>query len=167
MNAPTTRERVYAEQVRQLYRLSAAGYLGTLANAGVLVFALWGVVSTTLLGAWLCAIFLVTGARFLLYRAFLGLNPPDAEAERWARRFVIGAGAGGLLWGVAGSALYPAASLPHQFLVIFLIGGMSIAALVVLASVREAFLAFVLPAQLMLTATVFAQGTRCTFSWAR
>jgi diguanylate cyclase (GGDEF)-like protein/PAS domain S-box-containing protein len=152
-------DRVYAEQVRQLYRLSRPGYFGTLVNSSILVFALWGIVSITLLGAWLTAMFLLTGARYLLYRAHEGANPPDADAHRWAMRFVAGVAATGLLWGIAGSVLYPSSSLPHQFLVIFLIGGMMLAAMVVLAPVRMAFLAYVLPAFLLLIATVFAQGT--------
>ena len=152
-------DRVYAEQVRQLYRLSRPSYLGTLINSSILVVALWGIGSSTLLGAWLAAMFVVTGARYLLYRTHRSTNPPDIEAHRWARRFVIGAGAAGLLWGLAGSVLYPVSSLPHQFLVIFLIGGMMVVAMVVLGPVRQAFLAYVLPAFILLTATVFAQGT--------
>ena len=154
-----TDNRIYAEQVRQLYRLSWSGYLGTLLNSSILVFALWGIVSSTLMGAWLTAMFVVTGARYLLYRAHLTTNPPDAEAHRWARRFVTGAGAAGLLWGIAGSVLYPVSSLPHQFLVILLISGMMLAAMVVLGPVRRAFLVYVLPAFTLLIATVFAQGT--------
>jgi diguanylate cyclase (GGDEF)-like protein/PAS domain S-box-containing protein len=154
-----TDDRVYAEQVRQLYRLSRPGYLGTLVNSSILVFALWGVVSGTLLGAWLSAMFMVTGARFLLYRAHAGANPPDADSRRWARRFVLGTGAAGVMWGVAGAVLYPPSSLPHQFLVIFVIGGMVVAAMVVLGPVRQAFLAYVLPAFVPLIATVFLQGT--------
>jgi diguanylate cyclase (GGDEF)-like protein/PAS domain S-box-containing protein len=154
-----TGEHIYAEQVRQLYRLSRPAYFGSLFNSSILVFALWGVVSTTYLGAWLCAMFVVTGGRYLLYREHLGANPSDAEARTWARRFVIGAGCAGALWGIAGSALYPVASLPHQFLVIFLIGGMVMAGLVILAPVPAAFLAFMLPAITFVTATVFAQGT--------
>lgn len=159
MTELNTGDRLYAEQARLLYRLSRPAYVGTLINSSILVFALWGVVSSTLLGAWLCAIFIVTGARYLLYRAHLGIGPPDGEAHLWARRFVVGAGAAGLLWGVAGSVLYPVSSLPHQFLVIFLIGGMTVAAMVTLAPVRRAFLAFVLPAVGLVTASVFAQGT--------
>ena len=152
-------DRVYAEQVRQLYRLSRPAYLGTLFNSSILVFALWGIVPGTLLVAWLCAMSLVTGARYLLYRAHRGTNPPDADARRWEQRFVMGTVSAGLLWGIAGSVLYPASSLPHQFLVIFLIGGMMVAAMVVLGPVRRAFLAYVLPAFIPLVITVFAQGT--------
>lgn len=163
MAEPGLGDRVYAEQVRQLYRLSRPAYLGTLVNSSILVFALSGVVSTTLLGAWLCAMFLVTGACYVLYRAYLGSKPLDGEAQAWAQRFVIGAGTAGVMWGAAGSVLFPVSSLPHQFLVIFLIGGMAIAAMVVLAPVRKAFLAFVLPTIALVTATVFAQGTPLHF----
>ena len=159
MAEQVTGDRVYAEQVRQLYRLSRPSYVGTLINSSILVFALSGIVSSTLLGAWLCAMFLVTAARYLLYRAHRGINPPDEESQQWARRFVMGTGAAGLLWGLAGSVLYPVSSLPHQFLVIFLIGGMMLAAMVVLAPHRQAFLTYVLPAFIPLIATVFVQGT--------
>ena len=159
MTELTTGEHVYAEQVRQLYRLSRPAYLGSLANSSILVFALSGVISTTLLGSWLCAVFVVTAGRYLLYRAYLGASPPDGAARLWARRFVIGAGCAGVLWGVLGSVLFPASSLPHQFLVIFLVGGMALAGLVILAPVPAAFLAFMLPAITLITATVFAQGT--------
>src|SRR5258708_4414126 len=128
----TTGEHVYAEQVRQLYRLSRPAYIGSLVNSSILICALWGVVSSTLLGAWLCAMFVVTGGGYLLCRAHLGVNPTDKEARTWARGFVIGAGSTGLMWGIAGSVLYPVSSLPHQFLVIFLVGGMVLAGLVIL-----------------------------------
>src|SRR5262245_62037321 len=159
MGELTTRERVYAEQVFQLYRLSRPAYVGTLITSSILVFALWGVVSSAMLGAWLCGMFALTGGRFLLYRAYVGLSPAVSEARDWAKRFVIGAGATGLLWGVAGSVLYPVASVHHQFLLIFLIGGMSLSSTVILAPVQQAFLAYMLPAMSLVTATVFVQGT--------
>ena len=159
MGELTTRERVYAEQVFQLYRLSRPAYVGTLIASSILVFALWGVASSAMLGAWLCGIFALTGARFLLYRAYIGLRPPAAEARNWAKRFVTGAGATGLLWGVAGSVLYPVSSMEHQFLVIFLVGGMSLSGSVILAPVQPAFFAYMLPAMSLVTATVFVQGT--------
>ena len=63
-------EHLYAEQVRQLYRLSRVAYVGTLISSSILVFALWGLVSGTPLGGWLCAMFAVTAARYLLYRSY-------------------------------------------------------------------------------------------------
>jgi diguanylate cyclase (GGDEF)-like protein/PAS domain S-box-containing protein len=159
MAEPTTRERIYAEQVHQLYRLSRSAYLGTLITSSILVFALWSVVSSALLGAWLCAVYALAAARYLIYRDYMAMSPPASEARKWAQRFVMGAGASGLLWGIAGSVLYPVTSQPHQFLLIFLVGGMSLSGMVILAPVQQAFLAYMLPAMSLVTATVFAQGT--------
>ena len=154
-----TGEQVYAEQVRHLYRWSRAAYPAALVTASIIAFALWDVVPNVLLTAWFAMMLIVTGARYLLYRAYLRIAPPPSAARTWAQRFVFGAGTMGLMWGILGSALYPASSLPHQFLVIFLIGGMAVSAMVVLAPVRQAFLAYLLPALVLVTATVFVQGT--------
>ena len=152
-------DQIHAQAVRHLYRLSRPGYAATLINSGVLVLALWGLIPAFLLGGWLCAIYVTTAARYLLYREFLRISPTPAEARRWGRRFVVGAGAAGLLWGAAGAGLFPTSSVPHQFLLIFMIAGMVTGAMVVLSPVRHAFLAYALPALAMSTAMVFAQGT--------
>jgi diguanylate cyclase (GGDEF)-like protein/PAS domain S-box-containing protein len=163
MNAPLAEENVYAEQVRQLYRLSRPAYVAGVVNVAVAAVALWNVVPNALLASWCAAVLAVVGARYFLYRAYWRADPPPERAHAWARRFVLGTGATGVLWGFLGSALYPASSIPHQFLVIFLVGGMVLSALVVLAPVRQAFLAFVLPALALVTATVFVQGTDLHF----
>jgi len=155
-----TGEQIFAEQVHHLYRLSRVAYAGTLVSASILMYALWGLAPAAMLGGWLIGIFATTAARYSLYRAYFAASPPPSEARTWARRFVAGAGIAGLLWGFAGSALYPASSLPHQFVVIFLIGGMVVTAMLILAPVRQAFLAYMLPAMALTTATVFAQGTQ-------
>jgi diguanylate cyclase (GGDEF)-like protein/PAS domain S-box-containing protein len=154
-----TGEQIYAEEVRQLYRLSRPAYVAALINAGIITFALWDLVSNVLLAAWFAAMLGVTGARYFLYRAYSRAAPREEQAPVWADRFVYGTGAMGLLWGFVGSALYPAASIPHQFLVIFLIGGMALSGMVVLAPVRQAFLAYALPSLALVTAAVFTQGT--------
>jgi diguanylate cyclase (GGDEF)-like protein/PAS domain S-box-containing protein len=160
MTEPSASNAVFAEQVRHLYRLSRHGYAGTLINAGVLTLVLWDLVVTPLLVAWAAAIVVVIGARYALYRAYFRAPRPPEEAPVWARRFVIGATVTGMLWGFVGSALFPTSSMPHQFLVIFLIGGMVISAMVVLAPLRQAFLAYMVPAMALVTGTVLAQGTQ-------
>ena len=152
-------EQIYAEQVRYLYRLSRPAYFGTLINAGIIALALWDIVSRELLMGWLGVVLAVTLARYLLYRAFLKAAPEASGIRAWARHFVIGTGSMGILWGVLGSLLYPAQSMPHQFLVIFLVAGMVAAAMIILAPLRIAFLAFVLPALLPPIVMVFVQAT--------
>ncbi len=150
---------IYAEQVRHLYRLSLAAYAGSTLCAAVIVAALWQVVPALPLLAWGVTIVAVLGSRYLLYRAYMARNPPAAEARTWCSYFVAGAGTTGVLWGVLGSALYPSGSVPHEFLVMLVITGMVISAVLVLAPMRQAFLAFLVPSLLPIIPTVFLQGT--------
>lgn len=156
-------EAIYAEQVRQLYHLSHPAYAGSLLCATVVIAALWGVVATLPLVLWAVAILGVTAGRYLLYRAYVQSNPSIADARRWCIYFIAGAGATGLLWGILGSALYPSESMPHEFLVMVIIGGMVISAVLVLAPVHQAFLAFLIPVLLPIIPTVFFQGTTVHF----
>ncbi|MGZ8263328.1 MAG: EAL domain-containing protein [Burkholderiales bacterium] len=150
---------ILAERVQQLYRLSQPAYIGTLLGALAAVAALWYVTPLAGLIGWGVAAFAVTAARYALYRAYMKATPPHAEAPRWSAYFVAGAAASGIVWGVLGSALYPAGWLPHEVLLILIICGMAVASILTLASMRHAFLAFLLPAMLPLVPTVFLQGT--------
>ncbi|HEV7801707.1 MAG TPA: EAL domain-containing protein [Burkholderiales bacterium] len=149
--------------MRQLYRLSRATYAGSLLSAVVIVAALWEAVPLLPLLLWAAALVAVMAARFFLQRAFVKRNPPDVEAPRWCAYFVLGTFAAGALWGVLGSVLYPAHAMPQEFLVMFVIGGMVIAAVLVLAPVHNAFLAFLLPAVMPVIPTVFLQDTTVHF----
>src|SRR5687767_11083592 len=121
--APLNRaEAIYAEQVRQLYRLSRPTYTGSLLAAAVIVAALWEVAPPSGLMLWLIALVIVMCARFALDRTFARRNPPDSEARRWCSYFITGSAAAGGMWGILGSALYPAGAMPQEFLLMFMIG---------------------------------------------
>lgn len=160
---PGRAEAIYAEQVRQLYRLSRPTYAGFLLAAAVAVGALWNVVPVLGLLLWAVAFSALTGARFFLYRTFLRRRPSDVEARAWCGYFIAGAAAAGVMWGLLGSALYPSQALPQEFLVIFIIAGMVISALLALAPVHNAFLLFLLPALVPTIAAVFLQTTTMHF----
>jgi len=149
---------IYADQVRLLYRLSRIGYAGTLINAMIIALVLWNVAEQGLLVTWLVLVFVVTTARYALYKAYSVREPPPPAAPAWANRFVVGATVMGGLWGMLGSVLLPQNELMHQFLIVFLVGGMVASALVVLTPVRAAFLGYMLTALLPLTFAVFMQG---------
>jgi diguanylate cyclase (GGDEF)-like protein/PAS domain S-box-containing protein len=144
--APARDVQVYADQVRHLFRLSRSGYPGTSINASIMTLALWDVVDNVVLARWFVATLLITLGRYLLYRAYSATPAADAEASIWANRFFAGATAMGCMWGILGTALFPASSMPHQFLVIFVIGGMVMTSAVVLAPVQRVFYGFMLPA---------------------
>jgi diguanylate cyclase (GGDEF)-like protein/PAS domain S-box-containing protein len=149
---------IYAEQVRHLYRLSPAGYLGTLINASIMTFALWNVVDNTVLAGWFTAVVAITLGRYLLYRAYVAAGAPDTAPQSWANRFFVGATAMGCMWGILSTALFPYGSIPHQLLVIFVIGGMVMSAAGVLSTVKRAFYGFTLPAVVPLIIMLFLQG---------
>lgn len=149
---------IYSEQVRHLYRLSPSGYLGTSIGASIMTFALWGFVNNVVLAGWFTAVLGITLGRYLLYRAYTSAPAADLAAQYWADRFLVGAAAMGSMWGVLGTLLFPVDSIPHQFLVIFVIGGMAMSAAVVLAPVKRVFYAFVFPALLPLILVLGMQG---------
>jgi diguanylate cyclase (GGDEF)-like protein/PAS domain S-box-containing protein len=159
----TRADAVYAEQVRNLYQFSLAAYGGTLLCGVVIVGALWGVAPPIPLALWAVALLASTAGRYMLYRAYIERLPPPTEARRWCGYFVAGAAIGGALWGILGSMLYPSGSLPHEFLVMLVISGMVVAAVLVLAPVQHAFLAFLVPALVPTIPTVFFQGTTAHF----
>ena len=149
---------IRAEEVRYLYRLSRAGYIGTSIGASIMIFALWGFVENAVLAGWFTAVLGITLGRYLLYRAYISAPAADTAARSWADRFLVGAAAMGSMWGVLGTLLFPVDSIPHQFLVIFVIGGMAMSAAVVLAPVKRAFYAFVFPALLPLIVVLGIQS---------
>lgn len=155
---PAGDARVLADQVRHLYRLSRSAYPGTLVNASIVTFTLWGNVDNRVLLAWYCAVIAITLARFMLYRAYAAASVPGPAAAKWADRFLVGAVAMGSMWGVLGSVLFPVESVPHQFLVIFVIGGMCMSAAVALAPVRRVFYGFVAPAMLPVILVLVMHG---------
>ncbi|MBI4194195.1 MAG: membrane-associated sensor domain-containing protein, partial [Betaproteobacteria bacterium] len=150
-------EAVYAERVRHLYRLSRAGYFGTAINGAIVTFTLWDIVDNAVLTGWFAVALAVTLGRYLLYRAYQSAPGAHSAAESWANRFLAGAVVMGCMWGVLGTALFPAASIPHQFLVIFVIGGMCMSAAVALAPVKRVFYGFTLPALVPLIVMLFLQ----------
>ena len=150
---------VYAEQVRHVYRLSPAGYLGTLAIASIVTYGLWNVVENAVLAVWFAAVCAITFGRYLLYRAYVRSLPgSESTANQWANRFFLGAVAMGCMWGLLSTALFPHRSLPHQFLVIFVVGGMVLTAAGVLSTVKRVFYGFTLPAIVPLLMVLLLKG---------
>jgi diguanylate cyclase (GGDEF)-like protein/PAS domain S-box-containing protein len=150
---------VYAEQVRQLYRLSPTGYLGTLAIASIVTYGLWNVGDNRMLAAWFASVCAITLGRYLLYRAYISsVAGRELTANQWANRFFAGAVAMGCMWGLLSAALFPHRSLPHQFLVIFVVGGMVLSAAGVLSTVKRVFYGFTLPAIIPLIMVLLLKG---------
>ena len=149
---------VRAEQTKLLYSHAPTGFVATLFNVGVTAFIFRGVVSWTVLLAWIGLVVVVTAARYLLVLSYRRAAPTLEQITPWRTRFIIGAGAAGVVWGSAGILLFPHESIVHQVFLSFLLGGMAAGALAILAADRAAFFAFFLPNVVPLLLRLFSQG---------
>ncbi|HEX4780320.1 MAG TPA: EAL domain-containing protein [Usitatibacter sp.] len=98
-----------AEQLRLLFRFSVVGHLATLLVIFILGGILWQDLARPALFMWFVATSLVAVGRYLLYKAFIGGNPPTHELKLWEGRFIAGTILAGVCWAMIGSALLPEA----------------------------------------------------------
>ncbi len=83
---------------------------------------------------------------------------------KWGTAFVLGAGLSGAGWGAAGILLYPESDLANQVLLIFILGGMMLGSVSILAPWPAAFLAFIAPTGLACTLRLLWQDDRVHFA---
>ena len=101
---------------------------------------------------------LISVARFLLARRYWRAAPPSLQAPKWGAAFAIGAGLSGAGWGAAGILLYPETDLANQVFLIFILGGMMLGAVSILAPWPAAFVAFIALTGLPPTVRILWQG---------
>jgi len=156
----STAAAVYAERVLTLYRqnvwIMAVNPLNTAIVAGVL----WNAANRRLLAGWVAAMVAVTIARVIVRNRYLHRLPPVEATSLWARRFVAGATAAGMLWGLGGALFYDPQAPGPQLLIVFVIGGMVAGASGTMALHLPAFLGFAASAVLPLALRMLADGDR-------
>jgi len=146
------------EQVRLLYGSSGIALVTTPVAAITLAIVSSRGVSLWLTLAWLGYMLCVAAARALVVQRFQRLLPADPDdVNTWYRRFVAGAAAAGLGWGVAGVLFFSPASVPAQMFLALVLAGVAMAAVPVLAPLMPAFLAFTIPTLLPITASFLVQ----------
>jgi two-component system cell cycle sensor histidine kinase/response regulator CckA len=150
-------ERVRTEQVRTLFKQSAPVLVANVLNAAILSGALWWRAPHWLLLAWTAAVITMAWSRELMRRRFWLRDWSAQEHEAWGRRFTIGTACAGLLWGFAGGVLLPD-SLPHQVVVVFVIGGMAAGAAGTISCFLPAYYVYVVPALVPALIRLLAYG---------
>jgi PAS domain S-box-containing protein len=138
---------VRAEQVRTLYRQSTPVLLANVVNALIISVALWSRAPHRLLLAWTATMTVMALVRIRNRQRYWSRDWTLDEQERWGTRFSMGSLCAGVLWGIAGGALMPD-SLPHQILIIFVLGGMAAGAAGSIACVMRAYYAYLIPSLL-------------------
>ena len=103
------RERLYGQQVEQLYSLAPIGIIASLVNGTILTYIQWSVVSHNVLLAWLSALVLLNGLWSVLCYQFRNASRRPLDSYFWSRKFIGGTLASGVLWGQRVSCFFPKA----------------------------------------------------------
>ena len=155
---------IASEKLALLYTQSYAGLIATIANASILVYLLWGLVSPFGLGLWLLYMVSLTVTRFLLIQWYQRSSPAEEDEPQWRLRFLIGTAAAGCGWGVASVYFLPADSVAHQAFLLLLMGGLGAGGLALLGADLSAFFLFMVPTFVPLTVYLLIQPNPLSLS---
>ena len=149
---------VAAELVRAQYRNIPTAVGVNVVISGLLCVALRETVSHERLGWWLCAVYAIAAARYLLWSRFNRGTLTEAIASRWARLAFLGAGMNGLAWGIGGIVLYAPHSPASQFLLLITQFGMGAGAAYASAPAFATVLAYLFPSVLLSSVPFFLEA---------
>jgi signal transduction histidine kinase/ActR/RegA family two-component response regulator len=153
----SVREQILPAQLQLLYANTNLGVAVNILAATVLGALQWGVVSRPVIIGWWLYLILASIVRYVIARRWHGL-PARSDVNGWRTAFAIGVGLAGAGWGAAGILLYPAAHLPNQVFLVFVLGGMMLGASLLLAPRPEAFLVFLVPTGVGPAIRLFLEG---------
>jgi len=139
---------VRAEQIRLLYANANTGVVVSALVALVLAYLQWPVISTPVVLGWLAYSWMVAAGRYVLIRVYKH-RAPGRDDSWWGRAFTVGTCLAGVGWGTAALLLNPRDNLTHQVFLAFVLGGMLLGGVSLLAPRIEAFLAFMMPIGLL------------------
>jgi PAS domain S-box-containing protein len=160
---PLILQQVRGEQIRTLSKQSAPVLLGNVVNAAIVSAVLWSQTSHSLLLGWTGVVALMALGRIEMRRRYWAAQAASAvQQEIWGMRFTLGSLCAGLLWGFAGGVLMPQ-SLPHQVMIVFVVGGMAAGAAGSISCYMPAFYAYLIPALVPTVARLFSYGERVHF----
>jgi signal transduction histidine kinase len=155
---PARDPRVFAEQVRLLYRELPVAVFGTTLAAVVIVVAMWGHAPASWLIGWLALVLLNLVWRVYLYLRFRDRAPAITDFDPWATLWIVGATISGVLFGIAGFAFVDPQSLFHQLLLLVILFGMASGAVPMLATYEPALYLFLVPAITPMAARMIIEG---------
>ncbi len=148
--------RARIEQTRMMYRTPAVPLLNVLA-AGITAAAMFRAYPAIVLVGWLAAFVLVAAWRLHLWYGFHRIGAA-VDSEYWRHRFVAGAVAMGCLWGLTASVVFVTADPGYHVFAVFVVGGMTVAAVVSHATYMPAVYGFALPIIMPMAIVLFVKG---------
>gem|GEM_PF-6995787 len=131
--------------VRLFSRVPTAVAINGICSLGT-VAALWPETSIILLSAWLGVMAVVLWFRLDSARRFQRRLVSAEQVRLWQRRFTLGAGTTGLVWGLTAFVFYSPESEIAQTFLPFIVAGMVGGSLLTLTGSMQAFSAFLISA---------------------
>jgi two-component system, cell cycle sensor histidine kinase PleC len=160
---PAARGELRAEVARGLFG-QAPGILAIEMAVALFVSAIfWKSVPTGLLVAWAALLMAASIVRWVHCRRYFEKTRAAGEARAWGRTFALGTLLSGVLWGVGSVVLFAPNSGVLLIVQVFLVTGLSAAALSGYTAYLPAFYGFVLPAVLPFGICLALEGTPASF----
>lgn len=156
---------IAAELVRLLFRHAPAVLAANVANASLMLAALWPVADRAVLVGWFAAVCAVSLCRLDLWwcsRRALS----EANCTRWGGWYTVGSTVSGLLWGCTAWMFISPGNPETLLLVSFVIGGMGAGAVASLSPYPPAFYLYVIGSIVLFELRLFALGDRISLVMA-
>ena len=165
-DSESTSRIVAAQEVALLFNQANVSILSAWV-AGLLISAvLWSAVEHSKIYIWISLMTIVTAARLALAYAFRRSDISHDKYTRWRDRAVMSSGLLGIMWGLAGTMLFPPVSVPHQMFLGFMLAGAIASAMPFMAVVWPAYLALLVPTSLPYALRLVEEGTPITQTMA-
>lgn len=149
--------RLYAEQVKLLYRNLPVGLVAATINSIILLGSQWSAIEHRVLLLWFGSIALITLLRCVMLAHWHSSEITVRNAPIWGFRFAVGTAVSGLAWGSAGIFLFPE-DISHQVFVIFVLAGMTAGAIASFSALLKVSVLFLLPVLMPLTLRLLFEG---------
>ena len=156
---PSVRSQIFTEQVELLYSHAPLSFAFTVLNGFLLAFLQRSLISNQVLLSWFSILLLVTSVRTVLVYLFHRKKSRGPTIVYWHWAYLAGTALAGGVWGSAAIFLFPVAEFEHQLFVVFVLSGMTTAAVSVLAANLVAYFLFAIPALLPLVMQIYWHGS--------
>lgn len=151
-------QKIYAKQLEEGYSYLPTSLSTSFVLSLILLYILWGKISSQILLIWASIFFLVLFFRLTTLYFYQKSAKEDIALRQWVFLYFIGLSAAGVLWGIIGILIFLINSVPHQMFVAFFLAGMVAGAIASISVIKYAYYCFSLPALLPVSLNFFCYG---------
>lgn len=143
----TIRQKIEVTLVVNLYKQATTGFLASIICSTIVLIYLYNSQSNIIVLSWYLFFIIVILFRYILVKAFNRDKTPEIHLPLWRNLFIVGTFFSGIGWGLTGTPLLlPFNNGLEQALLMMILAGICAGAVPLLAPIRSAALAFLIPA---------------------